>query len=683
MNGKFGLLAAVLPFLLAVPAESTTASAPSESQADYKAFITALDSIARQSLNARAETVKAIDSAEKARARQEAVRMRLLALMGGLPDRKAPLNAIVTGRFEGPGLRGENIVFESLPGLKVAANFYRPADNRRVPVVLALPGHSENGKEWLAPFAVEMVGRGFAVLAIDFVGEGERLQYPDGKGGSVVGKPTLEHSMDAFPVMLLGDNLARYFINDAMRALDYLGTRDDIDPERMATYGCSGGGTIAGYLAALDSRVKAAAVACWVTDYESSIPLIGPQEAEQSIQRFVVEGFDLPDWVELAAPKPYAIVSTTEDFFPIQGAAAAYVEARQFWSLLGKPDSLQWIVGPGPHGNVIPLHDEIGEFFAGAFNVPPKAGGASADPVGPAAPRQVTPTGQVTGKIGDVTIQSINRERLRAVGFDPRVFDDGKNVARLRDRIRNLAGIEVRDRSATVPKVQLADPSASYGVERIRFASRLGEFPALKAAPASGPGPGSRAVILIGDAKVEEQMPRVKELAQAGWTVLALQARGADNPEANRSGLAGGKNILALRAILVGKTLPGITAEDILQTVDWLASQGHREVRIMASGAATVAALHAAVLDDRVSALSLENGLVSWRAAVTAPIQKNLAEVTVPGALRFYDIPVLVKAVFPRSVEIKNPTDAGGNPISINEFRKFVGKIPNNIKIMP
>jgi hypothetical protein len=91
------------------------------------------------------------------------------------------------------------------------------------------------------------------VLAYDIVSEGERLQHYDPElGASKVGRPTGEHSLAAWQTAPVGDHVSRYFIWDAVRGLDYLAARPDVDAQRLGAFGCSGGGTITAFLSALD-----------------------------------------------------------------------------------------------------------------------------------------------------------------------------------------------------------------------------------------------------------------------------------------------------------------------------------------------------------------------------------------------------------------------------------------------
>ncbi len=87
-------------------------------------------------------------------------------------------------------------------------------------------------------------------------------------------------------------------------------------------------------LTAVDTRIKATGTACYITSFDTLLPSIGPQDAEQSIPGFIAAGLDFPEG-GAAAPRPYAIIATTEDMFPFAGAQKSEAEARQFYQLFG------------------------------------------------------------------------------------------------------------------------------------------------------------------------------------------------------------------------------------------------------------------------------------------------------------------------------------------------------------
>ena len=97
-------------------------------------------------------------------------------------------------------------------------------------------------------------------------GQGERLQYFDPEEGkSRVGGSTSEHSYVGAQCFIAGNSIARHMIWDGIRGIDYLLTRDEVDPERIGLTGLSGGGTLTSYIGAFDDRVYASAPQCYIT----------------------------------------------------------------------------------------------------------------------------------------------------------------------------------------------------------------------------------------------------------------------------------------------------------------------------------------------------------------------------------------------------------------------------------
>jgi len=347
-----------------------------------------LDDIAAKQTAARRITIAAIQTRAQAEARQRAVRAKILTLIGGLPE-KTPLNAKSMGTTQAEGFRIEKILFESQPNFPVTALLYLPdrplGQGSRLPAIIVAPGHGPSGKASDFPFAALFARNGFAVLSYDPIGQGERLQYPDPAhpGQSIAARPTGEHGEAGLQPTLIGDSVARYFAWDGIRAVDYLLSRPEIDPARIGAYGCSGGGIMTALLGALDPRVAVIGTACFITSYDTLLPAIGPQHGEQSTPNFIAGGpqgkdnlpLDFPDWVELAAPRPYAIISTSSDMFPYAGALASTTEARRFYTLFdpasaGTPTSNS---APG-----IPSAPTLNPDTANTIPPPPNFNGSSA-----------------------------------------------------------------------------------------------------------------------------------------------------------------------------------------------------------------------------------------------------------------------------------------------------------------
>jgi dienelactone hydrolase len=415
-----------------------------------------LDAIAAKDNAARRATVAAIHTRAEAEARQREVRKKIITLLGGFPE-KTPLNARTLGTTKADGYSIEKVLFDSQPNFPVTALLYLP-DNRpgKLPGIVIAPGHGATGKASDFTMASTFARNGFAVLSYDPIGQGERMMYPDPAhpGQDLASRPTGEHGEAGLQPTLIGDAVARYFAWDGMRAVDYLMSRPEVDAARIGAFGCSGGGAMTALLAALDNRVAASAIACYTTNYDTLLPSIGPQDAEQSIPGFIPAGpagpaLDFPDWVELAAPRPYAIVGTVSDMFPWAGLLTTAQEARRFYAIFNpaaegtptgnpmpptptgptlNPDTsntipatapLQVIAGIGGHGNLGPITSQIVSFFlinlahsTAAPNVPPppaRGAGFSAPTGLPDGALQVTPTGQVlTSYPTSETVHTLN-----------------------------------------------------------------------------------------------------------------------------------------------------------------------------------------------------------------------------------------------------------------------------------
>jgi cephalosporin-C deacetylase-like acetyl esterase len=659
---------AVFPFF-AMAAESDE---PTTSRADLIQFLNA-EALAH--LDRRREAVKSIASRAEAEARQAEVRDRVLSLIGE-PLHGVPLSAEVTGVVKGGGFRIENILYDAQPGRRVTANLFVPTEGKGPhPAVILSPGHSPDGKISNYAFAASLARNGIVALSYDIVGEGERLEYFDPATGKSRGeRPTGDHSLAAFPAILAGEHVARYFIEDAMQGVDYLVSRPEVDADRIGAFGCSGGGAVTAYLAALDERVQAAATACYVTDFEHLLTTAGAQEAEQSIPGFIASGLDIADWVELAAPKPYAVISTTEDMFPFAGAEAAVDEARGFWAAYGSADRLEWITGPGGHGTIAPLGDEIVGFFRRALKA--EAPDVAFTPLRPDDPSALlaTATGQLMTSTETVTLADLERARIESIRPQSPL-----SPAALSGAIVELANVQPGP--GGVPAVTAVSEDAENGltVAKFQLASRIGP---LDLRLIEVENAGVQPLLLVLDSAPMDFIARsdgpLAILAREGWTVVALQVRGADGEGEAKSAYVGDQNLLALTAMLVGYTLPGLRIDDAIAAMDWIESaMKGRSVTVLGVGFMGPVALQAALLDPRIDAVRIEGSPVSLRTAASAPMARDLPANAIPGMLSEYDLPDVIAALAPRPVTVAAPVGPVGEPLGEAELHALAPKAPN------
>jgi dienelactone hydrolase len=600
-------------------------------QALRSPLLTELNELAQQQLRDRAKVIAAIRDTSAAQARQKEVRTRILALIGGLPEYRGALNARVTKTTRRDGFAIDHVIFESLPGYFVTANLYRPDGAGRHPAVLMSMGHWDSGKAAGQLLSSNLARKGFVVLAYDPVGQGERQQAFDRRiGRSLIGGPTEQHFSNGAAAILMGQSVARYFIHDGMRAIDYLVSRPEVDADRIGATGCSGGGTQTTYIAALDPRVKVAAVACYMNSFRTLFAgSVG--DSEQSVPGFLAAGLDQSDYVELFAPRPWLITSTEEDFFTPAGARQVFDEAHHWYGVFDAQDRVKWVVGPGGHGTPLVVREAIYDWMIrwlaeGKGDAREEAVTLLTD-----HDLQVTPDGQVDG-----------RELYEIIRDTPHVQPAPGELARFaQDLVAH-------------------NPPASRSVVI---------FPAV---PAAGKRP---AVLLVQDSLLADDAS--EKLVREGNVVALVALSGV---AVDRDRPRSGNWLNNTRAWLVGRNLTGIRAAEINAAVAELAERPDVDparITVRASGVPGVAALLAAAVNPQIGAVFLDHTPHSLRAAIDAPIHTNLHDAVIPGFAVKWDLVDVRELIRPRMVTWRDPTDWMGNVVALGGVYTYTVSDPN------
>lgn len=206
---------------------------------------------------------------------------------------KPTSSPIVHSRRVMDGYIVENVAFESLPGIYVTGNLYRPLEEHNAYAGVLCPhGHWSDPdgrlREAMQIRCASLARMGAIVFAWDMVGYGDAQQ--------------IEHK---FPKALKLQTI------NSIRALDFLLSLPKIDPERIAVTGASGGGTQSFLLAALDNRIKVVAPCVMVSAHffggcvcESGMPIHKSGEFQTNNVEIAA----------LAAPRPMLLVSVGGDW---------------------------------------------------------------------------------------------------------------------------------------------------------------------------------------------------------------------------------------------------------------------------------------------------------------------------------------------------------------------------------
>jgi cephalosporin-C deacetylase-like acetyl esterase len=622
-----------------------------------------MDQIAQQQLQKREAEVVLIRTLADAERRKQKVREVMLSLLGGLPDYSGPLNARTTGRLETDGYAIEKVIYESLPGFYVTANVYRPSQPGRYPGVLLQAGHTQEGKPEGQRLAANLALKGFVVLAFDPVGQGEREQtFNRTADRALAGWSVPEHIQAGAQSLLAGESVARYFVWDAKRSLDYLAGRSDVDSSRLGAVGCSGGGALTTFIGALDPRVKVVAPACYINSYR--LLFRGPDpDSEMSWPSFLASGLDMADFIEMSAPKPWLILATEGDFFTPAGAQLVYDEARRWFGLYGAEDRLRFFTGPGPHGTPLETREEMYRWMIrwlkdghGDFHEQPVKMYTNQELL-------VTKTGHVDDEAGSRKLYELIRDGYR----------NRRQPGTIPELLTQLRGLGIPS-DGTRPAVR-----STAEANKIRFESEPGvEIGGTLYLPAS---PGRRpAVLIVADKTSNYWIPSTSSLAEriakTGRVVLELDVR--DSPGEGERPFVGNW-LTNARANQIGRNLPAMRAHDILRGIDVLAARADVDpasIRAVARGVKGIWLLLAAALDPRVGKIWLDRTPYNLRTALEHPMNTDLFDAVIPGFALHWDVEDLVKSMGPRPVLWTDPTNWMERPVALGapfRYRYVIG----------
>ncbi|MHC4249313.1 MAG: alpha/beta hydrolase [Planctomycetota bacterium] len=243
------------------------------------------------------------------------------------------------------------------------AYFTKPKGEGAWPVVLYNHSHGGayaigkkelvRGREYLSdpPYAEELARRGIAALAVDHWVFGERSGMSES---------------ETFKEMLWrGRVLWGGMVYDSLKAIDYLVTRDDVEPGRLATLGISMGSTMAWWVAALDERVKACVDICCLTEFEALIDARGLDGhgvyyyVPGLLKQFTTAGINA-----LIAPRPHLSLAGDYDLLtPPKGLDVIDAELREVYAAEGAPEAWRLLRYPCGHQETAAMRAEIVSFL--------------------------------------------------------------------------------------------------------------------------------------------------------------------------------------------------------------------------------------------------------------------------------------------------------------------------------
>ncbi len=614
----------------------------------------------------------ALQSKADAEAYVDFVRQQIQLSFGQFPER-TPLKPRISGIVDRDAYTIEKVVFESRPEFFVTGNLYIPKGKPIPrPAVVGSCGHSSNGKaaEAYQSFSQGLARQGYVVLIFDPIGQGERLQYPDEHlEKSHVGVGVGEHLLAGNQQFLINEFFGTWRAWDGIRALDYLLSRPEVDPNHVGITGNSGGGTMTMWLAGLERRWTMAAPSCAVTQFRRNFQNELPADTEQCPPRILSLGIEHDDFLAAMAPRPVIIMAQERDYFDARGSELSYQRLKKLYTLLGAEDKVRLHIGPDEHGYSRPNR----EAMYGFFNHWTKAAQGHTEPaltIERDATLQVLPRGQVA-EIPSRTIIDFTREKAESLAKQrpqlagAELESAVRRVLRLPEEPKTAPDYRILrgagNRRYPLPFATTYAVASEPGIEAL--VTRLSPRSHISRPPqASGP-----CVLYVSHHSVDVELRNdawLKErITTAGDTpVYAMDVRGIGE---SRSDTCGGTNTFltpygsdyfyAAHGIMLDRPMPGQRTWDVLRVLAWLQSLGHTEVHLLASQWGTVPATFAAVLSPAVKQITLRHALTSYHAIATAERYDWPLSSFVPGILDHLDLPDCYRALATKNLQQVDP----------------------------
>ncbi len=299
--------------------------------------------------------------------RREALRRQILISTGMWPmPPRSPLHAQIYGKQVRDGYTIEKVVLETFPNFYLSGNLYRPApwvpaqndtadlkarkdaweQNRsaeKKPGILCPHGHWRDGRfePEVQRRSKQLARMGAVVFSYDMVGRADSKPF---------GHEFLDPQLD-----LMGFSLLALQTWDSIRALDFLTSLPDVDTDRVACTGASGGGTQTFILSAIDDRVRVAAPVVMVSQ-----DMQGGCACENASGLRI--GTDNSEIAALFAPKPQIFVGAHD--WTWEFMTKGFPEIQATYKLFDAADRVEADVFDFPHNYNQTSRERVYAFFA-------------------------------------------------------------------------------------------------------------------------------------------------------------------------------------------------------------------------------------------------------------------------------------------------------------------------------
>jgi len=191
--------------------------------------------------------------------------------------------------------------------------------------------------------AVDAVREGYVTIAPTVRGFGETARAEDlAEGRNSSCRVQLMHGL------LVGRTPIGERVWDVSRVIDWALTQFDVDPERIAVTGNSGGGTVSLFAGAMDERIAVTVPSCYFSTFVGSVGSIA--HCDCNYVPGILQLGEMYEVAGLIAPRPFCALTGREDaIFPVEEAKKAFSQLQHIYAVAGAPKNCELYVGEGGH----------------------------------------------------------------------------------------------------------------------------------------------------------------------------------------------------------------------------------------------------------------------------------------------------------------------------------------------
>ncbi len=567
-----------------------------------------------------------IDTPEKLARERERLQKEYLFMLGLDPmPEKTPLEAVHVRTIERDEYTVEVIHYQSVPRFYVTANLYKPkGDGGPFPAVVWGPGHSghpDGAKALRQNYAIPWVRNGYICMIIDPIQVAE-----------VFGVHRGTHSWDQYHWYSRGYSPISIEVWNAIRGLDYLLDRPDVDGDRIVINGVSGGGHLSWMAGAADDRFTVVEPVAGTADVQAHVQL--DLQSGHCDCAYFINCFR-HDWTTLAGlihPRPLFLLGTTGDgLYPPEAYHRVYERVSRLYDLAGAPDRTALFEMEGRHGYFGEQRERAVEWSDRWLK------GRETDVE--ERPFEEIPGEQLAAFNGDFPDDAIN-DRIQHLFIPAATFGefDSRRAweRRKRDVMRSLDEVVFRTMpEVRLPRVLSGDESRSFIVE-----TEPGIHVGMSAyIPRSSADRRPAAVYIASPGETVASIwnfLRTYPIAADSTVRYLVYPRGTGSTVWNEIE----KRRFERCSMLLGRTVDEMRLYDVLCAVEYAKKQpwfDGENLTVIGKGPQAVLAVYAAILDDRVSRVILHSPTLSHR---TGPTFLNV--------LRHLDVPQAVAMLAPR-----------------------------------